>query len=481
MRWFSLPLFFAVILATGCANSRDAALPLASLPEPRAPLVLPGVDSIYAAEAERLATVALVDNRQREAARRAVEGGVKLLDMADSLSARFAAAPRAGTGPVDADAVNQATELFNEGARVLRSSEDAPGLMQLIEAESAFRRALVANPHDVEAHYWLSRVYEMQYERLGQSGAVNDAIEVLQRLVEMHPHVHDYAALLAEATQASGAHEAGGGLWHRAATLVLDDAALDPSGEAVPDSALAFQYLASASTAFVDGDAGDMALAALTEARRYATSEADRAWVAAERDWISWDVTLATRKAFDGLIVQASTDPAGAVGGLQALMGRVTHPAARHDVQHQLALTLHAMGRHADAVTQMRALWEALQAAPDALLEQVRTDYGIMTYNLAVARREEGELRSAVAYLLQSEATKWRGSARASLTLAAMLRNEPRAALQAAQRAEEGWESLEPEEQDTLLQLLIETLRRLDEREEAARYVQRYRALRSER
>ena len=189
-----------------------AATPLSSLPEPLGPLVLPGVDSIFAAEAERLATVALVDNRQREAARRAVDGGVKLLDMADSLSARFAAAPPAGAVTVDAAAVNQATELFNEGARLLQPGEDPPGLIQLIEAESAFRRALVANPHDEEAHYWLSRVYEMQYERLGQAGAVNDAIEVLQRLVEMHPHVHDYAALLAETTQASGAHEAGGGL-----------------------------------------------------------------------------------------------------------------------------------------------------------------------------------------------------------------------------------------------------------------------------
>ena len=136
------------------------------------------------------------------------------------------------------------------------------------EAAEHFREALAINPYDTEAHYWLSQVYEMQYARLGDMGAVDEAISVLDRLVEMHPHRHDYTALLATAYEASGSEadwRDAGALWHRAALLVEEDALLALDTLTVLDTTSAFIYQANASRAFAEGGQGDMALAALQE------------------------------------------------------------------------------------------------------------------------------------------------------------------------------------------------------------------------
>ena len=65
-----------------------------------------------------------------------------------------------------------------------------------------------------------------------------------------------------------------------------------------------------------------------------------------------------------------------------------------------------------------------------------------MAYSIGLERRDGGELRAAVAYLLQAEATGYTQAPTAALTLALLFRNDPEASVEAALRAEDDWEAL---------------------------------------
>lgn len=467
-RWLTI-----LLLVTGCGGAAPVVI---DAPTGKAARTLPGVDSVFVALAERYAVRAGPDAVHRARAEQARTGGQALLALADSLLIRYA--PPADTANVTTDDQAAAVEHFNEGARVLQA--DTPGAEELRQAAEQFRLALEADPYDTEAHYWLSRVYELQYRRLGEAGAVDEAISVLDRLVEMHPHRHDYTALLAAAYEASGspAHwRAAGGLWSRAGQLLEEDALLALDTTTVMDTARAFVYWVNASRAFIEADDAAMAIAALQEAARWAQDAADRTYLAAEEEWLTWDENLANRKRYDRLLELARRDADAGVRGLEALLTQVTRRQARWEVSHQLALTLYNRGSIEAGITRLQALWEEVARVETPLRDRVREDYGVMAYSTGQRRREAGDLRSSVAYLLQSEATGFSQAAAAALTLAHVLRNDPVASLDAAQRAETGWDHLSYDDRRALLQLMVENHRRLGNRDEAARYATRYRRL----
>ena len=464
----TLPLLLVV---AGCAGAAEVA-ETPQLPPPPAPpqVQLPGVDSVFVAIAEAYSASWGVDNNRQEAARRAVAGGRQLMAAYDSLILQFAL-------PTETGAVDEAlaVERFNAGAQLLQA--DSPGINELREAASLFRQALGADPSDTEARYWLSVVYERLYEHLGSEGDILQAVEVLEQLVELHPHRHDYTGLLAGAKDKAGDARTAGALWHRASVLVVDDALLSPDADATIDSARAFAYLANAGRSFADADEADMALAALEEAGQWAQTPAEREYLSREREWLTWDERLSTRKEFDRMLTMAGDDPAAAVPGLRSLAGQVTRRQAQQGVQHQLALTLHAAGDEHEALEVIQRLWADLAETGAGLLERVREDYGVMAYGAGLKRREQGDMRSAAAYLLQSESTGFSQAPVVALTLSLMLRNNHQQSLEAAKRAESGWDALDDAERRTLLQHMVDLLRRLGEREQAQAYVDRLRAM----
>jgi len=435
---------------------------------------LPGVDSIFTAMAVAFQSRGmLVDPGTSASTRRAVEGGRRLFQIADSLISQY---------EIDQDTVvvsdqqrALSIERFNEGAETLQNPQ--LGLKELREAAEMFQSALDLNPYDEEALYWLSRVYELQAEKLMDTGALSEMVVSVTNLVELNPMRHDYAALLASAYEATGTESGwadAGAWWHRASVLVRDapDLALTPT---TMDTATVFIYLANASRAFAEADQGDLALGSIDEAMAFAVGKEEMDYIQSEREWLTWDAQLSTRKMFDQLITTSIEYPDSASIGLRTLLEQVTLPQAEVDVRHQLSLALFNAGNLREGIQEIQQAWSDVQSMDESIIHRVREDYGTMAYSLAMEHRNRGELRNALAYLLQSEATGFSGAPLSSLTRSILLRTDPEAALEAAQLAERGWDQLDPSSQRTLLEHMVAIHRRLNNRDEAADYAQRYR------
>ena len=465
----------ALLLSGGCAPKDVVIIDVAPAPEPPPPL--PGVDSVFAAMASAYAKRGhMVDERAREAGRRAVAGGRRLFVIADSLTSGLKDRPDSVS--VGDDRIEESIRRYNEGAILLRN--EPLGLAELQAAAEQFQLALDANPYDTEALYYLSRVYELQVDRLAQAGAVDDQIGVLQRLAELYPHRHDYAGLLAAAYENLGSKTGwadAGAWWHRAAFLAQDDPDLSLDTDAVLDTASVFIYLANAGRAFIESDQGDLALAAIEEAVPFAVDEDSRIYLQREREWLTWDTELQSRKDFDFLLEVSQTDPGKAAAGLRDLLPKVSLSLARMEVQYQLGLALYNGGDLFAGVTEIQAVWQEVSTRDIPLRERIQEDYGLMTYSIALEQRQSGELRNALAYLLQSESTGFSGAAVSALTRSLLLRNDPEAALDAAEAAERGWDTLNPQDQRTLLEHMVDLHRRLENREQALEYASRYRDL----
>ena len=332
-----------LLLSSSCAPKDVLIIDVAPAADP--PPLLPGVDSVFAAMASAYAKRShMVDDRAIEAGRRAVAGGRRLFEIADSLTSGLQKSPDSIS--VSDDQVAESILRYNDGARILQN--EPLGLAELQSAAEQFQAALDANPYDTDALYWLSRVYELQADRLAESGAVLEQVEVLKRLTELYPLRHDYAGLLASASEklgtSTGWSEAGA-WWHRAALLAQDEPALSLDAEAALDTAVTFIYFANAGRAFIESDQGDLALAAIEEAVPFAVDEESRIYLQSEREWLTWDTELQSRKDFDVLLGVSQTDPSTAASGLQDLLPRVSLPLARIEVQYQLGLALYNSGK----------------------------------------------------------------------------------------------------------------------------------------
>ena len=465
----------------GCRSTQPVVV---DAPPPPPPPVThwAGVDTTVAQAANALADLALVPLARQAEGRAAAQHALDLAHIADSLLGPAGVFSLArGEDTLSVETRNTAIEAFNEGAAALSASAASADSLKaaalLTEAAAAFRLALDSNPFDEEAHYWLSRVYEVQADALGQAGAVEDAIALLRRLVSMHHQRHDYLALLAEAHERRATGEgslAAGTLWERAALAAMDDASL---GGGLLDSVAVFTYLGRSSRAFIGAREGGLALQALDSAARFARSGEDFDYLRGERAWITWDGgVIPTRMRFDSLLALADAEQA--VEGLRLLVGDVTTRRAHVEVRHDLALLLYEIGGGDDALRLIASLWDAVQDGDGVSAERVarvRDDYGVMAFNIGIARQAAGELRAALGYLMQSEATGFGHAARAAFEVSRLLRNDAAASLAAALRAEGGIEQLAVEERDTLLRHIIELYRRLGDRESAQQYVRKIR------
>ena len=467
-----------VFFLAACTSPRQAIVSVAS--PPVAILDVPGVDSSLVAQASALAEVSFA--KDAEAAARLTEAGRRLVLLADSLLSRhtnkYLGPPESGDS-VQRD-VTRGIEAFNEGAEALAQYAEADSVRAgelLEEAAAHFEEALLANPFDTEARYWLARTFEIMAEHLHAIGAVQAAIDVLQRLVTLHQDRHDYIALLAAAyehIQTEEADIAAGALWGRAALVAQDDVLLASARAVVADTGAIFTYYVRGSRAFVQADRSDLALRALRNANNWVRSPDDAELVSSETAWINWDDgNLANRKEYDSLLETAAADPVEAAEGLEELMQTVTQETARIDVQHQLALTRYASGEHEAATILMQTLWKNAGGVDSVRAGRIREDFATMAYNLAQVRRRAGDLPGALAYLLQCERVESQVSARAALQAAQLLQNNLDAALKRALVAEARMEHLTPDERESLLRYIVELYRRKGDRENAKHYVRR--------
>ena len=222
------------------------------------------------------------------------------------------------------------------------------------------------------------------------------------------------------------------------------------SGFADADSSTIFTYYVRSARASASAVDSRSALRALDAAEAWAAAEEDRALLEAERAWLLWDDgNLVTRMRWDSLTALAQLNPGGAAKGMAALASDVRRFEARIAVRHQLALLFHQTGRNDLAMASLSALWKELDApeyGDGAQFDRVREDYGALAFNMARDRMEAGDRRTALAYLLQSEATGYSRAPLAALHAARLLGNNNAAALEAAHRAEAGIERMEAQE-----------------------------------
>ena len=453
---FVLIVLGHIVFFTGCkAPSRIAEAPVPVNP------VLSGVDSMQVNLAWQLAETSFA--RDARAAAFAADEGRKLTALADSILLK---APESSVR----DTV-RALALFNAGADLLGQYPEADSLQALKLLENAavkFEEALEADAFDAEARQWLAHIYQTLAERFQQSGAVQERLRVLQRLVMWNQDRHDYIALLAaaqEALQTEASGMAAGALWEHAAEVLLDDVEMGLS--MAPDSAALFAYHVRASRAFILANHSSLARTSLSSARLWQRTEEERTLVDADSAWLGWDDgNLRTRKHFDTLLNEASVNPADAAEGLLQLLEEVQSLEARIQVRHQLALARYASGSEEDAAGLMQDL---VAAAPDQ--KNLVEDYAIMTYNLAQQLRQSGDLRSALAYLLQCASLNAQIAARASFDAALLLRNNLNAALKYAHMAEARIETLDENDRTELFRYLAELYRRNGDRERARAYI----------
>ena len=450
-----------MLLGTGCAASTSIVSPLA----PDTPIV-PGVDSVRVQMAWELAAESFA--RDAAQAARLSEEARRLAHLADSL---LGPAPAAQTR----DTV-KALAAFNAGADALDrlSGADSLQALELLEeAAEKFEQALDADAFDDEASRWLAHVYEILAERFRREDAIQDQLRVLHRLVARNQDRHDYIALLAtaqEQEQTKGAGIAAGALWERAALVLLDD--VDIGLIQAPDSAVLFAYHIRASRAFVLSDQSLLARESLNRARSWQRTAEERALVHADSIWLAWgDGNLGARKRFDVLLNEVADNPGAAVEGLTALLADVREGDARIDVRHQLALAHYASGAEEHAAVSMQNL---VSEAPNR--QALVDDYAIMTYNLAQMLRNAGDLKRALAYLLQSASQNAPTAARAAFDASILLRNNLDAAIQYARMAEARIDALGASERNALTRYLAKLYRRSGDRERAKVYIDRLHA-----
>ena len=472
--------------AFGCRSTAPVVVtPAPPLPPPI--MHWPGVDTTVAQAANALADRALIPADEQARGRSQARTGQDLARRADSLlgpTGIFALA----TGPdtTSASRRNAAIESFNEGAAALSASAAADdslaGAALLAEAAEAFRAALDANPFDQESHYWLARVYQVQAEALGDAGATDAAITVLRQLVSMHNQRHDYLALLAEAHERRPRREGGldaGALWGRAAEAAMDDARL---GGAAMDSTAVFTYYARSSRAFIAAHDGVLALAALDSARAFAASPSKTTTTSCRSRSGSPGMTGSflrgcTSTRSSRWQARGPETPPRACGNSPRQYARsepgsmcgMSGPccSTRQGTRMRACASLHACGASVDGAADV----------PPERAARVREDYGVMAFNIGVARQGDGDMRAALGYLMQSEATAFSQSARAAFAISRLLQNDIPASLAAALRAEEAIERLPAQERAALLRHIVELYRRAGERGRAGEYFRRLRGL----
>lgn len=462
-----------MLVTIGC---RTAALTMTVEENPPAtPAAPPGVDSLIATYAVALAGESFARD-ETEAGRLAADGR-RFAQMADSLLGLHSRAQVS----ILRDSV-KATEYYNEGADALEAwdkivDDSSKALDLLQQAASAFEAALDADPFDSETQYWLGHVYQLQAEHYNLHESAQAATSVLQKLVSLHQNRHDYIGLLARnydrvATQPTSL--LAGSLWERAALVAVDDAALDPDGQIVADSAAIFVYLLRSSRSFSEANQANQALRVLDIAALWAAAADEIELVEGERSWLMWDgANLQTRITYDRILEQASRVPQKAARELEELLADVKTPAARVDVKHQLTLAWYGSGRQSDALELMHDLWQSRAEMATEQVGGIRSDYAVMAYNLAQRQRQRGNLTGALTYLLQCEQLDAPLSARAALQAAQLLSNNPEAALDRAMAAERRINDLSRDDQARLLRYTVELHRRLGDRDRAREYFER--------
>jgi tetratricopeptide (TPR) repeat protein len=464
---------------------------------PQTVAVPPGVDSSVAAFADSLADASFVSLPRQEQATTQQNEGRLILERSDSLWLAFSQMEDS-TRSVSPDDSSASTVAATTGGMALieldslirNSHIDAVELAEqtgilLDSAEAALEEAFRINPFDTRNKLWLSRVYELQARRLGQSEAYTRAIDELEKLSRLTPDQHTVFAMLAnnyfrleDLRRAAEAYGQAEHVYLSTYDLVLDS-------NVTPDSALLYDYASARADMHMQNRSADAAGIALDDAMGYARTTVDSSHVAGEIEWMNWDDgNLTSSFARDSLAsVEETGNLDAARTGYETLLGQLTAQPAFDEIDWRLAIVDYNLGNSEAAALRLQHLVARIEAdstgtPTDSTNVRYFNDYGTVCLNLARDfLHDRRDNRTALMYYEQATRIEWTGRAVAYLELANLLRSNEEAALANGNLALARDRELTVDQRKNLYRLLMGLYRRSGQFEQARRFRDAYRAV----
>ncbi len=497
MKPFAFSVITALLLLTySCSSTRTAVDPA-----DEAVLEVPaGVDSITAAEAQKLADESFVSldeqlraerlKEQAEAWRAESDTIWYYLELEDSRSHRV----------TEQDNL-EAIEAFNEAAEHVRDidalqrshrvddDESLEEYARLVDrAIASFEESLRLNPFDSEVRLWLGQLYGIKASRLNEQQEHKKAIDVLEKLARVERGDHVVYFALAENYFSLENYQVAAENFDRAISTLRDVVPLSDHYSrhghmSTRDSTSLFIYTYYKGLSFLNLYDTEGSLAIFNEAMTYAQSEDDRQTVQSEIDFINWDngniqASLEREYIITRLVNQGRLEDAEQ--RYRELMANLRSDEARDEIDWRLGVLEYQNGKEKQAAERLLQLVKRTETDhrgrplnPDYM--RYFNDYGLICFNIGQSYLAERDRRNALSYFMQSSKINWRNRARANLQIANILSNNVPESIRFASLAEEESYSLNEQDRRTLYSLLTDLHRRNGDMDEARRYHQLWR------
>ena len=410
----------------------------------------------------------------------------------------------------------EARRALADAAKAQLAMDSTTALTLLNEAQQWFERAVSLNPWYEEAQYQLAQVYTIRASHFQDVQAWSETLEILRELVKLRADEHGLWAEMAIALENIGRSLASGLTWRQAAQVVLEDS--EYAFELTPppvDSTAFFTYNVQAYRAFVDSRYGEGVRLSLGDLWNYAATEEEREFVIGEFTWALWDYgNFENRLAFDSLRSAAGTDPQGARTVIGALIPGLSRASAIREAKYNHAILSYDTGHQDAALDSLNRLWhDTLRALEDSsgaldtqaaeslflhdgsmmamhnltrsplpypeFMTDLREAYATFLFERALFHRQQGASALAFTYLMQVGEIKSSLAGKAFVEALRLARYNPRQALELEPQVEAIYATMENEDKLAYLTQMGQHHRRLGNNEAAAKFLQRYRDLRS--
>lgn len=491
-------LFLMALYLIGCGSTH-----VTVIPEPEADVLFvpAGVDSVVAAEAQDLADKSFVSIDAESQSNVLKHEAQQIIDETDSLW-QYLTMSRDTSFEVQEEDAIEAIDAFNLGAEAILELQDLGQIADLDEeyilarqkelldrAQAAFEEAIKLNPFDPETKYWLAVVYQRKAVRLSQERQYEKAIDILERLVRVEQGDHPIFARLAESYYAIGEWTHAVNNFHAAEKLLKETSYTNPDISepgtlTAADSSTLFLYTYYRADALTNSYRSEEALITFNEAYQLARAPNERQAVRSMIDFINWDDgNIRASMARDSLIaLRRDGQIADAERGFVSLYNQLNTQRARDEIDWRIAIIHFEMEKEDDAAERLKGLVQRTETKNedgmpvDSLYHRYFEDYGIICFNLGTKHlQRERDRHTALKYYKQAAAIPWTNRALANFEVAKLVINNIPEAIRHAEAAIDEIETLDPDRQRELYQVLSQLYRRSGNTELARHYFELWR------
>ncbi|MFO8028686.1 MAG: hypothetical protein R6U28_02385 [Cyclonatronaceae bacterium] len=499
MKFFHLTIILVILLfAYACSPTRTAV----DVREEEEVVVPAGVDSVTAAEAEKLAEDSFVSMDEELRAERLREQALAYRAESDTLW-YYLELERVDEHEVTERDNLEAVQAFNEAAEHVRDidalqrsgdmadDQKMEEYAQLVDqAIQSFEQALMLNPFDNESRLWLGQLYGIKASRLNEQQEHKKAINTLEKLARLEKGEHVVYYSLAENYFSVENYKIAADNFDRAIQTLKDVATLSDHyqqhGSLTPrDSTNLFIYTYYKGVSYLHLYNTPRALAIFDEAMDLAQTRDHEESVQSEIDFINWDngnirASMEREEIINELVNQDRLEEAEQ--RFAELISTLRSSDARDEIVWRLGVVEYQNGKEEKAAERLLQLVQSTDTNSAGLpVDQgylrYFNDYGLICFNIGQSYLSDRDRRNALKYFMQSSRINWQNRARAYLQIANILSNNVEESIRFAQLAEQESQSLNEQDLQALYSLLTDLHRRNGDMEEAKRYHQIWRGI----